>query len=152
MDRIDRRTILVATNILRGLAFIALYLVGTNLALILLLNVFVSTVTVFFAPAEAAMIPEVVERKQLLAANGIFTITLNAAFAIGFALLGPLVVNIASPEAVILVVAFLYLLAAVFCFTLPKSPAAAARGRPAGSASPRRSMPSARRSPSSPRA
>ena len=122
VDRIDRRTILVATNILRGLAFIALYLVGANLALILLLNVFVSTVTVFFAPAEAAMIPEVVERKQLLAANGIFTITLNAAFAIGFALLGPLVVNIASPEAVILVVAFLYLLAAVFCFTLPKSP------------------------------
>ncbi len=122
VDRIDRRTILVATNILRGLAFIALYLVGANLALILLLNIFVSTVTVFFAPAEAAMIPEVVERKQLLAANGIFTITLNAAFALGFALLGPLVVNIASPEAVILVVAFLYLLAAVFCFTLPKSP------------------------------
>ena len=68
------------------------------------------------------MIPEVVARKQLLAANGIFTLTLNAAFALGFALLGPLVVNIASPEAVILVVAFLYLLAAVFCFTLPKSP------------------------------
>jgi len=81
VDRIDRRTILVATNILRGLAFIALYLVGANLALILLLNVFVSTVTVFFAPAEAAMIPEVVERKQLLAANGIFTITLNAALS-----------------------------------------------------------------------
>ncbi len=122
VDRIDRRTILVATNILRGLAYIALYLIGTNIALILLLNVFVSTVTVFFAPAEAAMIPEVVERRQLLAANGIFTLTLNGAFAIGFALLGPLVVNLASPGAVILVVAFLYLLAAVFCFTLPKSP------------------------------
>ena len=37
-------------------------------------------------------------------------------------MLGPLVVNIASPEAVILVVAFLYLLAAAFCFTLPPSP------------------------------
>ena len=35
VDRIERRTILVATNILRGLAFVALYLVGTNLALIL---------------------------------------------------------------------------------------------------------------------
>ena len=32
-DRIDRRTILVATNILRGLAFIALYLVGLNASL-----------------------------------------------------------------------------------------------------------------------
>ena len=122
VDRIDRRLILIATNVLRGAAFVALYLVGTNLALILLLNFAISTITVFFAPAEAAMIPFVVERRQLLAANGIFTLTLNASFALGFALLGPLVVNLASPQAVIIVVAGLYFLAAVFCFTLPSSP------------------------------
>ncbi len=132
VDRIDRRLILLATNVLRGAALIALYLAGTNFAVILLLNVFVSTVTVFFAPAEAAMIPALVARNQLLAANGIFTITLNAAFALGFALLGPLVVNLANPEAVILVVAGLYFLAAIFCVTLPASPpprGAAHRGR-----------------------
>ncbi len=122
VDRIDRRLILVATNILRGASFVALFLVGTNFALILVLNVVVSTITVFFAPAEAAMIPVLLPRGQLLAANGIFTLTLNAAFALGFALLGPLVVNVANPEAVILVVAGLYFLAAVFCFTLPPSP------------------------------
>ena len=122
VDRIDRRLILIATNVLRGLLFVALYLAGTNLALILLLNVMVSTITVFFAPAEAAMIPVMVPRQQLLAANGIFTLTLNAAFALGFALLGPLVVNVANPEAVILVVAALYFLAAAFCFTLPPAP------------------------------
>ena len=122
VDRIDRRLILVATNVLRGAAFVALYLVGTNLGLILLLNVTISTITVFFAPAEAAMIPVLLPRTQLLAANGIFTLTLNAAFALGFALLGPLVVNLANPEAVILVVAALYFLAAVFCFILPASP------------------------------
>ncbi len=122
VDRIDRRLILIATNLLRGAAFVALFLVGTNFALILLLNIAVSTVTVFFAPAELAMIPVLVPRKQLLAANGIFTLTLNGAFALGFALLGPLVVNVASPEAVILVVAGLYFLAALFCITLPASP------------------------------
>lgn len=122
VDRIDRRLILIATNLLRGAAFVALYLAGTNLALILLLNVAVSTVTVFFAPAELAMIPVLVPRRQLLAANGIFTLTLNAAFALGFALLGPLVVKVASPEAVIAVVAGLYFLAAIFCITLPSSP------------------------------
>src|SRR5689334_3961522 len=125
VDRIDRRIILVATNLLRGVAFVALYLVGTNFALILLLNFTISTITVFFAPAELAMIPFLVPRRQLLAANGIFTLTLNGAFAIGFALLGPLVVNVASPEAVILVVAALYFLAAVFCFTLPSAQPAA---------------------------
>ena len=122
VDRIDRRLILIATNVLRGGMFVALYLAGTNFALILLLNVSISTITVFFAPAEAAMIPVLVPRGQLMAANGIFTLTLNAAFALGFALLGPLVVNVANPEAVILVVAALYFLAAAFCSTLPASP------------------------------
>jgi MFS family permease len=122
VDRIDRRLVLIATNILRGLATFGLFLVGDHFGLILLLNVFISTVTVFFAPAEAAMIPEVVPRRQLLAANGVFTLTLNAAFALGFALLGPLVINLAGAEAVILVVSALYFLAAVFCFTLPSSP------------------------------
>ena len=89
VDRIDRRLVLIATNVLRGFAVAALLLVGDNFALILLLNIFVSTVTVFFAPAEAAMIPMVVPRKQLLPANGIFTLTLNAAFALGFTLVGP---------------------------------------------------------------
>ena len=79
---------------------------------ILLLNILVSTITVFFAPAELAMIPVLVPRQQLLAANGIFTLTLNAAFALGFALLGPLVVKVAGPTAVIVVVAGLYFLAA----------------------------------------
>lgn len=122
VDRVDRRLVLIATNVLRGVAMIALFLAGDHFLLILLLNTFISIVTVFFAPAEAAMIPEVVPRHQLLPANGVFTLTLNAAFALGFALLGPLVINLAGPQAVILVVAGLYFLAAVFCFTLPGSP------------------------------
>jgi MFS family permease len=122
VDRVDRRIILISTNIMRGLAFVALYVIGTNLALILLLNIFISTVTVFFAPAELAMIPVLVPRRQLLAASGIFTLTLNAAFAIGFALLGPLVVKLAGAPTVILVVGGLYFLAAAFCFMLPSAP------------------------------
>src|SRR4029453_7571342 len=117
-----RRLVLIATNVLRGIAVIGLLLVGNHFLLLLLLNIFISTVTVFFAPAEAAMIPEVVPRNQLLSANGIFTLTLNAAFALGFALLGPLVINIAGPEAVIVVAAVLYFIAAGFCFPPPASP------------------------------
>jgi Major Facilitator Superfamily len=86
------------------------------------LNIAVSVVTVFFAPAEAAMIPTLVPRNLLLPANGVFTLTLNAAFPLGFALIGPLVVTLAGPQALLLVIAALYLLAAAFCFTLPPAP------------------------------
>jgi MFS family permease len=122
VDRLDRRLVLVVTNISRGIAILLIFLVGDHLLAILLLNVLVSTITVFFAPAEAAMIPYLVPRRQLLAANGIFTLTLNAAFALGFALGGPLVVTLLGAPALILFVAALYFVAAVFCWTLPPSP------------------------------
>ncbi|HEY7523350.1 MAG TPA: MFS transporter [Candidatus Limnocylindrales bacterium] len=122
VDRIDRRLILVVTNIIRALAFVAIFLVGENLLAILVLNVFVSIVNVFFTPAEGAMIPHVVPRHQLVSANGIFTLTLNAAFIVGFALLGPVVTKIAGPQGLILFVAVLFLVAAAFCFTLPPAP------------------------------
>jgi MFS family permease len=123
VDRVDRRLVLVLTNVLRAAAMVAIWWVGGNVGLILLLNIVVSVITVFFAPAEAAMIPHLVPRNQLVSANGLFTLTLNGAFALGYALLGPLVVKISGgPESVLLVVAVLYVVAAVFCFTLPASP------------------------------
>jgi MFS family permease len=122
VDRLDRRIVLIVTNVLRGLAFVGIWLLTPNLVAIYLLNIFVSTVTVFFGPAEASMIPQLVPKKQLLAANGLFTLTLNAAFALGFALLGPLVVKIAGPEALILIVAVTYFIAAVLCVSLPSAP------------------------------
>ena len=122
VDRLDRRLVLVVTNGLRAVLFVAIWGVGTNLALILLLNIVVATITVFFAPAEATMIPVVVPRSQLVSANGLFTLTLNGAFALGYALLGPLIVNLLGPQTLILVVAGLYLIAGIFCFTLPSDP------------------------------
>lgn len=122
VDRFDRRVILIVTNVLRAIAFVVMYLVGANLALIFLLNIIVSSLTVFFAPAEAAMIPSLVQRRLLISANGLFTLTLNAAFALGFALLGPIVVRVAGAPALLLIVAACYLVAAAFCWTLPPSP------------------------------
>jgi MFS family permease len=121
VDQVDKRSLLVVTNILRGLAFVAIFFGGNNLLLLYPLMVFVSTVTTFFGPAEASMIPSLVPKKQLLAANGLFTLTMNVAFALGFALVGPFVVALANAEALIIIVAALYFVAAVFCFTLPSS-------------------------------
>ncbi|HYK95258.1 MAG TPA: MFS transporter [Candidatus Dormibacteraeota bacterium] len=123
VDRIDRRTVLVVSNALRAAILVAIFAAGNDVGMLLLLNTVFSVVTVFFAPAEAAMIPVLVPREQLLAANGIFTLTLNGAFALGYALLAPLVVTIGGgPQPLIIIVASLFALAAVFCLTLPSDP------------------------------
>jgi len=130
VDRIDRRIVLVISNALRAAVLIGIFAVGNDIVLVLILNVVFSTITVFFAPAEAAMIPVLVPRNQLVAANGIFTLTLNGAFALGYALLGPLVVTIGGgPQPLLIMVAILFGLAAVFCLTLPPDPPVEVRPR-----------------------
>ncbi len=126
VDRLDKRLVLVATNLLRAGMFVLLWALRDILPLVLLFNAIVSTITVFFAPAEASMIPQLVPRKQLVAANGVFTLTLNAAFAVGYALLGGIVVTLAGAPGLIIVVAVFYLVAALFCWWLPPSPPSSA--------------------------
>lgn len=123
VDRFDRRKILILTNLARGISFLAMVLVSANVLAVYALNIVVSTVTTFFAPAEAAMIPELVRRDQLLQANTLFMVTLNGSIALGFALGGPILVSLAGPPALIAIVGGLYLLAAAATVTLPASPA-----------------------------
>lgn len=132
VDRVDKRSMLVVTNVLRGLAFLGIVFAGTNLLILYLLMIVVATVTTFFGPAEASLIPSLVPRSQLLAANGLFTLTSNVAFAVGFALFGPFVVALASAQLLILIVAILYFVASVFCWTLPSQPPVATGGVKAG--------------------
>jgi MFS family permease len=119
VDLLDRRVILVTTNALRAVAFVVLLLVGHDLALIYLMTIVISTLTTFFGPAEAAMIPVIVQRRQLLAANSLHVFTLQASFFVGFALLGPLVVNLAGYQVLLISVAISYLIGAALCWTLP---------------------------------
>ena len=56
----------------------------------LLLTFLVSTLTQFFAPAEQAVIPLIVEKPYLLSANSLYTTTMMASVIIGFAMGDPL--------------------------------------------------------------
>jgi MFS family permease len=124
VDRFDKRLILVVTNVMRGVAYIGIVLAGSNLILLYALMVVVATVTTFFAPAEGAIIPSVVPRSQLLAANGLFTLTTNIALALGLTLLGPFVAALSSAQILIIIVGLMYFVAAAFCWTLPSAPPA----------------------------
>lgn len=103
VDRWSKKAVLVATNLLRGGLVLILPpclwvlqdshpLWGLPLGFLLLIVVtfLVSTLTQFFAPAEQAVIPLVVERKHLLSANSLYTTTAMASLIIGFAVGEPL--------------------------------------------------------------
>ncbi|HUP55672.1 MAG TPA: MFS transporter, partial [Methylomirabilota bacterium] len=82
----------------------------------------ISFTSVALTPAEGSMIPRVVPRAQLQTAMGIFNLTLQGSFALGFAFLGPLLVTVAGPSSVLGVVACLYIAATLACAGLPSAP------------------------------
>jgi len=122
VERSDARLIMLAANLLRAGGIVLFFIVGTNVPLILGINLFVATVTAFFVPAELTALPRLVDRRQLMAANSTFVLTINATFAIGFGFFGPLLLTTAGVGAVYVVVAVMFGLAALAIVPLPAVP------------------------------
>ncbi len=122
VDRLNLRWALVGPNVLRAVLMVALALTGRDLLVLLALNLAISCMSVALTPAEGSMIPRVVPRDQLGLAMGIFNLTLQGSFALGFAFLGPILVTLAGSSAVLGVVAGLYVAASIACIGLPSAP------------------------------
>ncbi|MEH2291385.1 MFS transporter [Nostoc sp.] len=103
VDRWSKKAVLVATNIWRGILVLSIpFLVWlthdwkpigvlpVGFLIILAVTFLVSTLTQFFAPAEQAAIPLIVEEQDLLSANSLYTTTMMASVIVGFAVGEPL--------------------------------------------------------------
>ena len=119
VDRVDRRMVLVVTNALRAVVVIPLILAGESVTTAYLVNFLVATVTIFFVPAEAATIPSIVRKTDLLVANSLFTFTFNGAFLVGFIILAPVVVSIYGFYVLWFTIAVMFAVASLLCLTLP---------------------------------
>lgn len=102
VDRWSKKAVLVVTNLWRGVLVFSIPLllwlshnqqVG-HLPLgfcgLLTITFLVSTLTQFFAPAEQATIPLILDKRHLLSANSLYTTTMMASVIIGFAVGEPL--------------------------------------------------------------
>ena len=121
VDHTDRRLVLIVTNGLRALAVAVVLLFGQDLVTAYVVNFLVAAVTVFFVPAEAATIPGIVRKRDLLAANSLFTFTFNGAFLLGFIVLAPIAIAFAGYTALFGTIVAMFALAAILCATLPPS-------------------------------
>ncbi|HEY1293992.1 MAG TPA: MFS transporter [Chloroflexota bacterium] len=125
VDRWDKRTVLIATNLIRGtIAFAyAAFALPLGLPLIALygVNFLFSTVGQFFAPAESAMIPTLVARSRLLQANSLFHLTFTASQLIGLVVLGPLLAKVVGVDGLFISMAAAIVLCGALVWPLPSS-------------------------------
>ena len=124
VERGDAKVIMLTTNVVRAVGVILFIFVAPTTStaivpLVYLVNFVVATATAVFAPAELTSIPRIVDRRHLMAANSFFIVTVNATFALGFGVLGPLVLNVLGSTAVYIIVAIMFALSAAAITRLP---------------------------------
>jgi len=89
-DRVDRRRLMVASDVLRGAAVLSLVLIHTReqVPWLYVVGFAQATVGVFFEPARSAFLPSIVEPSSLLAANALSQTSRVSASMAGAALAG----------------------------------------------------------------
>jgi MFS family permease len=136
-DRLPRRRIMVACDLARAVVVLGyLFVRGPEDApLVYALAFAQESLTTFFEPARAASIPQIVERRGLLAANAIAGATWSAMLAIGAAV-GGLVTAAIGARGAFVADAASFLASAALIAGVPIPPVAAAKDAPAPVADP----------------
>ncbi len=112
-DQGNKKMILIFGNFLRALALIVLFFNWHSRLLIYIVAFLISSITQFYVPAEAPLIPTLVARDKLVAANSIFGISLFGSILIGYVAAGPFV-SILGRSNVFLLLSGIFVLAGSF--------------------------------------
>jgi MFS transporter, DHA3 family, macrolide efflux protein len=90
VDRLDRKKILIACDLIRAIAiaFVPLLLVQFGVAAIYVAIAVVASVSQFYAPANASILPDIAPDEELDAANALLAISEFGSMAVGYAAAG----------------------------------------------------------------
>lgn len=91
IDIWNKKAVMIITNILRGIIILLLPFFDKTLMSLYVLAFLLSSVTQFFVPAEASIIPAVANKYQLMTANSLFATTMMGSLIFGFALGDPMI-------------------------------------------------------------
>ena len=122
VDRVDKRTVLIVSNALRAILTGLLVLADVSLVSLYVIAFLTATMGQFHLPAANAAMPTFVPRRQLLAANSVFQLTVTVAQLMGMVLLAPLMLKAFGFTASYLVAGALLLMSVPIAARLPKLP------------------------------
>ena len=133
LDRWRKGTILVVTNLVRAGACILYLFFHDSLPIIYAISLAFSSSGLFFNPAVVSLVPALVPRERLVAANSLYNFTLTGSQLAGMVFLAPVVLKIWDERVMFVAAAALFTAAAALAvwlsnlqngrdFELPRGP------------------------------
>lgn len=117
VDRLDKRTMLLLSDIARACLVIPLVFFSGSLWFVYALMFINALITQFYVPSEAPTIPLVVPKEFIVTANSLFAFTFYSSLALGSLLAGPLLRFFGS-EGIFIFLSALFAFAAVMASRL----------------------------------
>jgi MFS family permease len=114
LDRVDKRPVLVITNLIRAGACVGLFFFHGNEWGIYGISLGIASASLFFNPAVVALIPSMVPRERLVQANSFYNFTLTGSQLLGIVFIAPTILKTLGPDGVFATVTAMFLLAAAF--------------------------------------
>ena len=97
VDRWDRKEVMIVSDLLRAATVLLIPIaIVTNILFVYPFVFLLTTISIFFRPARVAILPQIVEKDELVTANSALWIGETAADVVGFPLAGLFVVALGS--------------------------------------------------------
>ena len=139
-DRFDRRMVLLVTDVARGilmLVLVAAVIVEAPTLVIVAVSILAACFSTFFGPAIAALVPTIVEERDLGIANSAWATLDNVAFIVGPALAGILLASGGLEFAFLLnAVSFAVVAVVLWRLPIPDAPTSASASEDAAEPTP----------------
>jgi MFS family permease len=119
VDRWSKRRILIFTNALRAAAAVAFLLGSDHVWALFAVSVAFATFSQFFTTTDAASIPFLVPRQQLMGANSMFSAAMTGSQFAGMVFLSPILLKSAGSDALFITTAVMFLVASGLARFLP---------------------------------
>ncbi|MBI3651428.1 MAG: MFS transporter [Acidobacteria bacterium] len=126
-DRFNRKTIMIAADLLRGLTVLGFLFIhnANQVWLVYLLTILQVVLSTFFEPAESAAVPNLIKRKDLVTANALASASWSFTLALGAAL-GGFVTDLFGRNTAFVIDALSFFISALFIIAvrIPSLPTA----------------------------
>ena len=119
VDSLPRRPLLITLNLLRFAFALALVAREPSIPGIFAASLGIWTIHQFYSPAEASLLPSLVPRHRLTAAQALSNLALTLAQALGLVILAPLLLKTTGPPALFAMCGALFVVATLLVTLLP---------------------------------
>jgi MFS family permease len=119
VDRWSKRRLLILTNIGRAVAALAFFFAQDHFWGLIAVNMFFASMSQLFTTANAASIPYVVSRQQLISANSMFSLAFTIAQFAGLLFLSPLILKTAGAGPLFIISGVAFVVATLLTRLLP---------------------------------